>query len=376
MNKFARLHHFHPNSNLRAGNFFIVNEPQAQVSCALEGTVWADFGGITQYETIPNPYIMIISRRVLDALMAEHLASFDAVRIHVERTYDLRKRCPAPEYYAVKLSKMGTTHHEAVSEDGETYSYWMPDFSTYRGHPFVEVRPGTSARQMLCIPRIAELAEKHNWIDCGISCLSGGGNYYEREGRRKGERTFREDWVRHREILTEEATVDSDLEAARRLPQGNLVMDLPPPEVLKARKRPGVETFVEVEGVGKFSHRFGAWNLDCALDAYFQKNVPTTFECKGEAGDLPPLLPANVLYLRDRFSELWSPFAAAVNAIITEKRIPVSANFELMGMLYKLTGSAVEDGADWSMLVTINHVPGAFTARYSGLVFRGLNYEP
>lgn len=381
MRTVARLHKLWIHRGLYVDRLLVDSGNLPGAYCYMEGSAWWDFADIGWRKDATHDYRFLISRRVLDVLVAERLATFDAVRVWIDKDVgELRKWSAMPEYYAVKVpQELDLSYHEAIGEDGGAYTYWAPVFSDYTGKSFVAVRPRGGTRQILCAPIIAELAAKHKWTNCTMACLSGAGNYYEKSGRRKAERTFSEDKIRHRETLFDEAVIEQDLEAARRSPQGAVIYELnekarrlpetiEPVEVLVARAlseagRKAIEPLSSSSTRGEFK----VWDFPCKLDVHFQKNVPAVFEDHGGSARFPDSLIENVIFLRDHFGEVWNAFAARINDFIQERALPVPASCVLDNIKFVLYNALVSKSAKWDLEIVVVGVPGSFSARFVGL---------
>lgn len=382
----ARLQKFRVYRDFYVRRLLAGSTPRPEVYCELEGTSWEDFANIYPQPGDDHDYAFLISGRVLDVLVAERLAAFDAVRVWIDGGIgELPERDVLPQYYAVKVTQAINLSYREDIDRAEKIRYWIPDFSSYVGHPFVAVRPEGQIRQVLTIPRIAELAELHKWSNCRFDCFSGGGTYYEKQGRYKASRTFALANARYKEVFVDDAVVRQDLDAARRLPQGSLVTEVSEGARRLVENVPSIEEVMEmvedsiaanqqkvVAGLSTFSRPSKTWDFPCKLDLPFQKDIPAIFTNKESSPDFPDNLTENILFLRNNFPVVWNSFATKINSLIEERGHPVPSTCVIDDMKFVFhEDGLVEKLAPWELEVVIKDVPKPFSARFRGLEMLG-----
>lgn len=385
MKTLARLHQFGARRGFYASNLRIGPGDPNIVSCCVDGDEWSDFGDLRRHTNVGHDYAFLISRRVLDVLIAENLATFDAVRVRIDDIGDLREAEAMPEYYAIKVPQhLELNYYDGIGSDGGEVTYWVPNFTNYEGHPFIEVETKEGAKIILCIPKVSELAEQNKWGNCAFSCLSAAGYYYSKELRRKAETTIRiEDRFVAKEIFVDEEVVRNDLEAAKRMPQGHIVRELPTAaprtldENLSAEEivAKGVERMRQerIKGMCTFSSQDNTWSFPSLLDVYFQKDVPVEFEDRGGSGEFPKDLPDNIAYLGENFATAWNAFAARINELIQARKLPLPDSCVLLGMKFTLYNAPVAASAAWKLEVSIKGIPHTFSADFKGLELQSAN---
>lgn len=378
MNKLARLHQFWPRHDFRA-NCFFDTESTNEAWCTVDGSSWGDFGVIDRHTYTNHDYRFILSKRVLDVLHRENLATFDALRIRIDDIGDLRTPDMTPEYYAIKiLHCLPLKFYDGIGYNGGLVNYWVPDFATYEGHPFVWAKADHGAEPILTIPKIAELAEKNQWSNCFFMCISSGGYYYSKEVRRKATRTFNWENVRNaKQIFVDEEIVRNDLEAAKQKPQGRIIIPNPPHAASVRHEVPSIEAILS-EGISRahrakakelsvFSAETQTWSFACLLDTGFQTNVPAVFELRGSANEFPDSLGDNIGYLSENFSTIWNAFAAQINDLLEPQRIQLPKRCVVDEMRFVFSSDKPASSTAWTLELKIQGLPGLLSADFSGL---------